>query len=111
MYKEWEFDLNDHHVRVTNNWLTGVKLYVDGKLKGRNGFPVMGPVLILFFLISGDRIISHFQEKQKIAHIENIIATLPESERATFVKTYLETKNSELQQPTHNVKASEKINR
>ena len=108
MYKEWEFTLENHHVRVTNNWLTGVKLYVDGKIKGRNGFPIMGPLLILFLLISGDKVISYYQEKQQISHIEKLVATLPAEERTQFVKKYLETKAPKLEKGSHNLNNSEK---
>ncbi|MDE3273603.1 hypothetical protein [Pseudoalteromonas sp. G4] len=40
MYSEWKFQLAQHEVRITNNWFTGLKLYVDGQLKGKNRLPI-----------------------------------------------------------------------
>ncbi|RUO24353.1 hypothetical protein CWE09_10785 [Aliidiomarina minuta] len=33
MRKTWEFDVKGHAVRVTNSWLHGVKLYIDGDFR------------------------------------------------------------------------------
>ncbi|PKH00671.1 hypothetical protein [Paraglaciecola sp. MB-3u-78] len=33
MRKEFEFNVKDHKIKVTNSWLHGAKLYVDGDFR------------------------------------------------------------------------------
>ncbi len=36
MKKEWHFTVKGHRIRVTNSWLWGTKLYVDGDCRDRD---------------------------------------------------------------------------
>lgn len=33
MRKSWNFEIKGHDIRITNSWLHGMKLYVDGDFK------------------------------------------------------------------------------
>lgn len=37
MRKTWNFEVKGHSVKVTNSWLHGMKLYVDGDFKDHDG--------------------------------------------------------------------------
>ena len=39
MFSKWQFNIAKHEILITNNWITGMKLYVDGLLKDTNAFP------------------------------------------------------------------------
>lgn len=45
-HKEWIAEVDGHSIRVTNTWLGGAKLYVDGKYRDINKN---------FFVLSADR--------------------------------------------------------
>jgi hypothetical protein len=48
MKKVWQFDVGGYSIRVTNSWLHGMKLYVDGDLKDYDRtFLTLGDVVML----------------------------------------------------------------
>jgi len=48
MRKEFEFNVKGHKVKITNSWLHGAKLYVDGELRDFDkSFTANGKVALL----------------------------------------------------------------